>query len=107
MAQFTRYIGIDYSGAETPDSSRTGLRVYVAEGWGYTNSGTLRRQKMAGLESGDPRVHEIEERFSLRLRKPSSNSCGFCDRGGVRCPPPRARLLSRSPRVLLVWAHLG
>jgi hypothetical protein len=34
MAQFTRYIGIDYSGAETPDSSCKGLRVYVAEGTG-------------------------------------------------------------------------
>src|ERR1035441_3844423 len=29
---FYRYIGIDYSGAETPDSSCRGLRVYVAEG---------------------------------------------------------------------------
>jgi hypothetical protein len=34
MAQFDRYIGIDYSGAETPDSSRKGLRVYLAEGSG-------------------------------------------------------------------------
>jgi len=32
MPQFQRYIGIDYSGAETPDSSCKGLRVYVAEG---------------------------------------------------------------------------
>jgi len=31
MAQYERYIGIDYSGAETPDSSCKGLRVYVAE----------------------------------------------------------------------------
>ncbi|MFN0315922.1 MAG: hypothetical protein ACKVQA_12900 [Burkholderiales bacterium] len=28
---FTRYIGIDYSGAETPDSSLKGLRVYLAD----------------------------------------------------------------------------
>ena len=28
---FHRYIGIDYSGAETPDSSLKGLRVYVAD----------------------------------------------------------------------------
>jgi hypothetical protein len=27
---FSRYIGIDYSGAETPDSSLKGLRVYEA-----------------------------------------------------------------------------
>jgi len=27
-ARFSRYIGIDYSGAKTPDSSPKGLRVY-------------------------------------------------------------------------------
>jgi hypothetical protein len=32
--RFNRYIGIDYSGAETPESSCKGLRVYVAEGIG-------------------------------------------------------------------------
>jgi hypothetical protein len=32
MLQFSRYIGIDYSGAKTPDSSCRGLRVYTAEG---------------------------------------------------------------------------
>jgi hypothetical protein len=30
MRQFTRYIGIDYSGAKTPASSLPGLRIYVA-----------------------------------------------------------------------------
>ena len=30
MPQFKRYIGIDYSGAETPSSSLKGLRVYAA-----------------------------------------------------------------------------
>ena len=34
MAQFERYIGVDYSGAETADTSCKGLRVYVAEGFG-------------------------------------------------------------------------
>jgi hypothetical protein len=29
-----RYIGIDYSGAETPESSCKGLRLYAAEGSG-------------------------------------------------------------------------
>lgn len=33
MPQFERYIGIDYSGAETPTSSLSGLRVYVADGY--------------------------------------------------------------------------
>ncbi|WP_109486239.1 hypothetical protein [Occallatibacter savannae] len=31
MHQFTRYIGIDYSGAETADSSCKGIRVFMAE----------------------------------------------------------------------------
>lgn len=30
MTQFARYLGIDYSGAETPTSSLKGLRVYAA-----------------------------------------------------------------------------
>jgi hypothetical protein len=34
VPHFSRYIGIDYSGAETADSSCKGLRVYVAEGAG-------------------------------------------------------------------------
>jgi len=29
--KFSRYIGIDYSGAEIPDSSLKGLRVYVTD----------------------------------------------------------------------------
>lgn len=32
MTQFSRYIGIDYSGAETPTSSLKGLRVYMSNG---------------------------------------------------------------------------
>lgn len=32
MTSFARYVGIDYSGAETPSSSLKGLRVYLAEG---------------------------------------------------------------------------
>jgi hypothetical protein len=32
MPQFARYIGIDYSGAVTADSSCRVLRVYAAEG---------------------------------------------------------------------------
>jgi hypothetical protein len=31
LTRFARYIGIDYSGAQTPRSSLPGLRVYVAE----------------------------------------------------------------------------
>ena len=32
MTAFSRYIGIDYSGAQTPTSSLKGLRVYLAQG---------------------------------------------------------------------------
>ena len=31
MARFERYVGIDYSGAQTAESSLSGLRIYVAE----------------------------------------------------------------------------
>lgn len=34
MPHFNRYIGIDYSGAESADSSCKGIRVYMAEGTG-------------------------------------------------------------------------
>lgn len=34
MPQFERYIGVDYSGAQTPESSLKGLRVYAAESVG-------------------------------------------------------------------------
>jgi hypothetical protein len=36
LPHFERYIGIDYSGAETPESSCKGLRLYAAEGSGTT-----------------------------------------------------------------------
>jgi hypothetical protein len=31
MTIFQRYVGIDYSGAQTPTASLSGLRVYLAE----------------------------------------------------------------------------
>jgi hypothetical protein len=31
VTAFARYIGIDYSGAQTPNASLKGLRVYTAE----------------------------------------------------------------------------
>jgi hypothetical protein len=31
MTAFTRYFGIDYSGAKTPNSSLPGLRVYASD----------------------------------------------------------------------------
>ena len=38
MPEFALYIGIDYSGAETADSSCKGLRVYAADGSGTHQS---------------------------------------------------------------------
>ena len=32
MPKFTRYIGVDYSGAQTPTASLNGLRVFLVEG---------------------------------------------------------------------------
>jgi hypothetical protein len=37
MSAFSRYIGIDYSGAETPEASLKGLRVYIAVGESAAN----------------------------------------------------------------------
>lgn len=31
MSAFLRYVGIDYSGAETPTARLKGLRIYLAE----------------------------------------------------------------------------
>src|SRR4051812_19810925 len=37
MSAFARYIGIDYSGAQTATASLCGLRIYVSEGGGVPN----------------------------------------------------------------------
>ena len=37
MSAFSRYIGIDYSGAKTPEASLKGLRVYCAVGEAAAN----------------------------------------------------------------------
>jgi hypothetical protein len=59
MPYFDRSIGIDYSGAETPDSSRKGARVYVAEG-----SDTPRRDANRDELESDEQL-EVEFRTSL------------------------------------------
>jgi hypothetical protein len=53
MAAFSRYIGIDYSGAETPEASLKGLRVY---------SGSV------AMAIRDPTIR----RLNRRIGKPSS-----------------------------------
>jgi hypothetical protein len=37
MPHFTRNIGIDYSGAETAESSSEGIRLFMAKGSGRTS----------------------------------------------------------------------
>ena len=48
IPSFARYVGIDYSGAETPRDSLPGLRVYMDEGDGLP---------MEVLPSRSPRKH--------------------------------------------------
>jgi hypothetical protein len=55
LPQFRRYIGIDYSGAETTDSSCRGLRVYAAEG-----SGTLKQVLPPSSPRQDQRKPKVQ-----------------------------------------------
>ncbi|HZL53561.1 MAG TPA: hypothetical protein VFC37_21710, partial [Terracidiphilus sp.] len=80
MPHFERYIGIDYSGAETADSSRKGLRVYMAEGsgtseqvllpnppqWFWTRGG-LAEWLCKELSAGTPTIVGIDHGFSFPL----------------------------------------
>ena len=81
MPHFTRYIGIDYSGAVTPDSSCKGIRVYVAEGtgtpvqiqppssprWYWTRRG-LAEWLCEELAAETPTIVGIDHGFSFPLR---------------------------------------
>jgi hypothetical protein len=78
MPRFERYIGVDYSGAETPTSGLKGLRVFVAEG---TNDAVEERpapsaarhwtrQRLAEwlverLSDGQPTIVGIDHGFSF------------------------------------------
>jgi len=80
LPHFERYIGIDYSGAETADSSRKGLRVYMAEGsgtseqvllpnppqWFWTRGG-LAEWLCKELSAGTPTIVGIDHGFSFPL----------------------------------------
>lgn len=78
---FGRYIGIDYSGAETPSSSLKGLRVYMAEGGAMPNEvlpppGPKKYWSRRGvaewlvtrLGEGVPTLVGIDHGFSFPLR---------------------------------------
>ena len=81
MPAFDRYIGIDYSGAETPTASLKGLRVYLADG-SASRRRCRRRRRHAntgrgaaspnGWLSGWPRMRPtlvgIDHGFSFPLR---------------------------------------
>ena len=81
MAVFSRYIGIDYSGAETAESSLKGLRVYEADGTGepaevlpppstrkYWTRRGIAEWVVEQLSAGDPVIVGIDHGFSFPLR---------------------------------------
>lgn len=81
MPHFARYIGIDYSGAQTPISSLPGLRVYVAtltespveilpppSARKYWTRRGIAEWLVAELQAGPPSLVGIDNGFSFPLR---------------------------------------
>jgi len=79
--QFGRYLGVDYSGAETPSSSLPGLRIYAADPSHapeeifpppsprkYWTRRGLAEWLVAALRSGPPTLVGIDHGFSFPLR---------------------------------------
>lgn len=79
-ARFRRYIGIDYSGAETPDSGLKGLRVFASDGFSEPREQTVAAPKkywtrrglalwLTELLSEDiPTIVGIDHGFSFPLK---------------------------------------
>ena len=78
---FERYLGIDYSGAQTPSSSLSGLRVYYASlseppteihptpsARKYWTRRGLAEWLVASLQEGPPTIVGIDHAFSFPLR---------------------------------------
>ena len=78
---FERYLGIDYSGAQTPSSSLTGLRVYSATRYQspteihpppsarkYWTRRGLAEWLAVALQEGPPTIVGIDHAFSFPLR---------------------------------------
>jgi hypothetical protein len=78
---FARYIGIDYSGAQTPVSSLKGLRVYEADRltmpqevepppspWKYWTRKGIAEWLVERLSEGSPTLVGIDQGFSFPLR---------------------------------------
>jgi hypothetical protein len=66
MAAFSRYIGIDYSGAETPEASLKGLRVYCVVGESAANirkhaNDVLRLSQLLAPDTRIPVVERIAQ----------------------------------------------
>ena len=81
MPQFSRYIGIDYSGAATPSSSLPGLRIYAAGISGmpkeidpppsprkYWTRRGIAAWLVSELQSGPPALVGLDHAFSFPLR---------------------------------------
>lgn len=81
MPLFARYVGIDYSGAETPSSSLKGLRVYQGNGRGepvevapppsprkYWSRREIAQWLVEQLTPGVPTLVGIDHGFSFPLR---------------------------------------
>jgi hypothetical protein len=81
ITSFARYIGIDYSGAQTPRSSLPGLRIYMAEGDGspievlpppsprkYWTRRGVAELLVERLEEPMPTLVGIDHAFSFPLR---------------------------------------
>jgi hypothetical protein len=81
MPAFLRYIGIDYSGAQTPTASLKGLRIYLAEGEApptevppplsprkYWTRGGIAEWLVERLAEDAPTLVGIDHGFSFPLR---------------------------------------
>jgi hypothetical protein len=98
MPQFSRYIGISYSGAQVPDISLPGLRVYEAAGgaepvevkpppsprWYFTRR-EIAEWLVATISQGEPALVGIDHAFSFPWRYfknyglPADDWPGFLD----------------------------
>lgn len=85
MPAFTRHIGIDYSGAQTPTSGLKGLRVYLAEGEAppsakkYWTRKSIAEWLVERLSEDAPTLVGIDHGFSFPLRY--FERTGFCPTG--------------------------
>jgi len=135
MPRFSRYIGIDYSGAETCDSSCKGLRVYTADGVAapepvrpppsprrYWTRRGLAEWLRSELDRDPSTLVGIDHAFWFPLayferhRLDAGGARDYCDRRGdtgyglnVRFPLATANIYSRRlticPVMLLLSCH--